>query len=111
MLSSYPSHKALSAKTTLPSSRKSRKLIERVHTDVASLNGGLWSAETQANVLVPSSASLSDLAALGLNLRVGEDVRLLLERALRLDGQLGGHDCKGSVDNDSEGVELVFPEG
>ena len=63
------------------------------HTDVAALNGSLGGLKTQTNVLVPSPASLSDLLALGLGLRVQENVRLLLESALGLDGQLGGHDC------------------
>lgn len=63
------------------------------HTDVAALNGSLGGLKTQTNVLVPSPASLSDLLALGLGLRVQENVRLLQESALGLDGQLGGHDC------------------
>lgn len=67
-----------------------------MHTDVGALNGSLGSTESQTNVLVPSPA-LSSLLALGLNLRVLEDVRLLLERTFRLDGQLGGHGCENSV--------------
>ena len=63
------------------------------HTNVGTLNGGLWGSETKTDVLVPSSATLSNSAGLGLRLRVEEDVRLLLERALRLDGQFGGHFC------------------
>ena len=62
-------------------------------TDVAALNGGLRGSETQTNVLVPSSATLARSGGLGLGLRVLEDVRLLLESTLRLDGQLGGHGC------------------
>lgn len=72
-----------------------------MHTDIASLNGVLWGTETQANVLIPSPATLSDPGALRLGLRVEEDVRLLLKGALRLDGQLGRHGCKVSVDDDS----------
>ena len=68
-----------------------------MRTDVATLNGGLGGTETKTNVLVPSS-SLADLLALRLGLGVEEDVRLLLERTLRLDGQLGRHDCEDSVD-------------
>lgn len=61
-------------------------------TDVAALNGGLRGSETQTNVLVPSSATLARSGGLGLGLRVLEDVRLLLESTLRLDGQLGRPD-------------------
>ena len=62
------------------------------HTNVVTLNRSLWCSEAQSNVLVPSSSTLSDT---GLRLRLGvqEDVRLLLERALRLHGEFGGHDC------------------
>jgi hypothetical protein len=64
------------------------------HTDVAALNGGLWGPEAQTDVLVPSPATLSDLWCLAaLHLLVGEDVWLLLESALALDGQFGRHDC------------------
>lgn len=59
--------------------------------DVAALNGGLGGSETQTDVLIPSSAALARSGALGLGLRVLEDVRLLLESTLRLDGQLGRH--------------------
>ena len=65
-------------------------------TDVAALNGGLRGSETQTNVLVPSSATLARSGGLGLGLRVLEDVRLLLESTLRLDGQLGRPDGKVS---------------
>ena len=72
-----------------------------VHTNVAALDGGLGGTETKTDVLVPSSATLSNSLALGLGLAVGENVRLLLESALRLDGQLGRHGCgvcrRGSV--------------
>lgn len=59
------------------------------HTDVAALNGGLGSTESQTDVLVPSSSVLSRAGGLGLDLGVLEDVRLLLESALGLDCQLG----------------------
>lgn len=58
-------------------------------TDVAALNGGLGGTETQTDVLVPSAAVLARSGGLGLGLRVEEDVRLLLESTLRLDGQFG----------------------
>ena len=64
-------------------------------TDVAALNGGLGGTETQTNVLVPSAATLARSGRLGLDLAVLEDVRLLLESTLRLDGQFGGHFCGG----------------
>ena len=64
-------------------------------TDVASLNRSLWCAETQSNVLVPSSASFSDGGGLRLGLGVQEDMGLLLVSALALDGQFGGHGCGG----------------
>ena len=58
-------------------------------TDVAALNGGLGGTETQTDVLVPSATTLARTSALRLDLGVLEDVRLLLESTLRLDGQLG----------------------
>lgn len=64
-----------------------------MHTNVVSLDGGLWRPEAQTNVLVPSSSTLSDRLALGLYFGVGEDVRLLHKGTLRLDGQLGRHGC------------------
>jgi hypothetical protein len=71
-----------------------------VHTDVVALNGGLGGTETETDILVPA-AGLTSLLGLGLRLRVLEDVRLLLESALGLDGQLGRHGCgvcrRGSV--------------
>lgn len=63
------------------------------HTNVGSLNRGLWCSESQSDVLVPSSSSLAGSGSLGLDLGVEEDVRLLLESALRLDGKFGGHGC------------------
>jgi hypothetical protein len=59
--------------------------------DVAALNGGLGGTETQTDILVPSSATLSRSGRLGLDLGVLEDMRLLLESTLGLDGQLGRH--------------------
>jgi hypothetical protein len=59
------------------------------HTDVAALNGSLGGTETQTNILIPSSAALARSGRLGLDLGVLEDMRLLLESTLRLDGQLG----------------------
>lgn len=58
-------------------------------TNVAAVDGSLGGTETKTNILVPSAAGLSRSGALGLDLRVLEDVRLLLESALGLDGQLG----------------------
>ena len=72
-------------------------------TNVASLNGSLGCSETQSNVLIPSSTTLADLLALRFYLRVGKDVRLLLERTLRLDGQLCRHVCYSNVGS-REGV-------
>ena len=63
-------------------------------TDVLALNRVPGRAEAETDVLVPSPAALSWLPRLGGSaLVVGEDVGLLLESALALDGQLGGHDC------------------
>ena len=83
-----------------PSSPPNALLLFRVittwsqesHTDVAALNGVLGGTETKTDILVPA-AGLTSLLGLGLALGVEEDVRLLLESALRLDGQLGRHDC------------------
>jgi len=63
-------------------------------TDIISLNRSLRRPEPQPNIFEPSSSTLSDtLAFRTLKLRVDEDVRLFLERALRLHGQLGRHGC------------------
>lgn len=75
-----------------------------MHTDVAALNGSLGGTETKTNILVPA-ATLGGLLALRDGLGVDEDVRLLLERTFRLDGQLGRHFCENSVRQGSE-VEL-----
>lgn len=61
----------------------------RSRTDVGTLNGVLGGTETQTDVLVPSAATLARAGALCLGLGVLEDVRLLLESTLALDGQLG----------------------
>lgn len=76
--------------STTPDSNKGRQ------TNVCALNRGLRGLETQTNVLVPSPASLSDTALRGADLLGGEDVRLLLESALGLDGKFGGHFCCSS---------------
>jgi len=60
--------------------------------DVAAFNRILWCAESQSNVLVPSSSSLADSGGLGLRLGVEEDMGLLLESPLGLNGQFGRHD-------------------
>lgn len=75
-----------------------------MHTDVGALNGGLGGTETKTDILVPTAAG-ANLLALRLSLGVDEDVRLLLERTFRLDGQLGRHCCENSVRRGSE-VEL-----
>lgn len=63
-------------------------------TNVVALNGGPGSPEAQADVLDPSPAALSSpLGLAALLLVVLENVRLLLESALALDSQFGGHDC------------------
>jgi len=63
--------------------------------DICSLNSSLWCSETQTDIFVPSSTTLSDLSALcRFRLGIEEDVRLLLVGALRLDGQFGCHDCE-----------------
>jgi hypothetical protein len=63
------------------------------HTNIASINRSLGGSETQTDVLVPSSATLAWPRRLGLDLRVQEDMGLLLERTLRLDCKLRRHDC------------------
>lgn len=75
-----------------------------MHTDVGALDGGLRGTETQTDILVPAAAT-GNLVGLGLGLRVKEDVRLLLESALRLDVQLGRHGCGVLVDEEAM-VEL-----
>lgn len=76
-------------------------------TDIGTLNGGLWGSETQSNVLVPSSSTLSNSGRLSLRFGVLEDVRLLLESALRLDSKFGGHVCDGYVSQKSMVVVAV----
>lgn len=75
-----------------------------MHTDVGALNGVLGGTESQTDILVPAAAG-ANLLGLGLGLRVKEDVRLLLESALGLDGQLGRHGCGVLVDGEAV-VEL-----
>lgn len=74
-----------------------------MHTDVGTLNGGLGGTETETDILVPAAAG-GGLLGGSLGLGVKEDVRLLLESALRLDGQLGGHFC--GVVRRGSGVEI-----
>lgn len=69
--------------------------LEVPHTDVGAINGGLGGPEAQADVLVPSPATLADAVVLGLGDEV--DVRLLLESTLALDGKLSGHGCCGGL--------------
>ena len=57
------------------------------------LNRSLWCSEAQSNVFVPSSSTLSNSGGLRLGLGVEEDMWLLLESALRLNCEFGGHDC------------------
>lgn len=80
-----------------------------MHTNVGTLNGGLGGTETETDILVPAAA-LGRLLGGSLGLGVKEDVRLLLESALRLDGQLGGHFCgvvrRGSGVEDRAGCRL-----
>jgi len=95
----------------VPSSPRTN--IAGLLTNVVALNGGLRGPETQTDVLVPSPATLAHalgLAALALG--VEEDVRLLLESALGLDGQFGCHDCgvvvsKGPIESSSASSYVV----
>ena len=68
------------------------------HTDIVSLNGSLGGTEAETDILVPSPAALARPAALDLGLGVLEDMRLLLESPLGLDGQLGGHGFDEGID-------------
>lgn len=80
----------------IPSNRVLSRLIAEMRdrrTDVVTLDGGLWCAETQSNVLVPSASSFANSRRLDLRLGVQEDVWLLLVSPLGLDGQFGCHDC------------------
>lgn len=70
--------------------------FQEKHTNIRSVDSLLWCLEAQANIFVPSSATLSDLFAFcGLHLLIEEDVGLFLEGALRLDCQFGRHDRDG----------------
>lgn len=80
------------------------------HTDEATLNGALGGTEAKTNVLVPSP-TLANLLALRLGLGVKEDVRLLLERTFRLDGQLGRHCCENSVRRGEQSRKFVAKRG
>jgi len=89
-----------SALFPLPIKSPSNRIVSRFfaqigdrRTDVVSLNGGLWCAESQSNVLVPSASSLANSRRLDLRLGVEEDVWLLLVSPLGLDGQFGCHNC------------------
>lgn len=72
--------------------------VDIEHTDILSLNRRLRRPEAQTDIFVPSPASLADLCGFGrfrAALVVEEDVWLLLEGALALHCQFGGHDCDG----------------
>jgi len=73
-------------------------------TDEVALNGSLGGLETQADILVPPPATLSNSALSGTDLLGREDVGLLLESTLGLDGKLGGHGCVGGSVGRSLGV-------
>jgi hypothetical protein len=109
----WPNSPSLSIPSIPPlSTRRTMAIFENphnAHTNVVALNRRLRCSETQSNVLVPSSSTLSDT---GLRLRLGvqEDVRLLLERALRLHGEFGGHDC-GVCRSRSRGFSRCFSAG
>ena len=78
-----------------PRAAKSRREGSMPHTDVASVNCSLWCLESQTDILEPSPSTLSDSLGLsGLELRVEEDVWLLLVSALALYSQFGRHDCR-----------------
>lgn len=76
-------------------------------TDVAALNGGLGGTEAQTDILVPSAAVLARSGGLGLGLRVKEDVRLLLESTLRLDGQFGRPEMGGKSQQNNIASRIV----
>jgi hypothetical protein len=67
------------------------KSKQHAHTDVGSVNGVLGGLEAQTDVLVPSASTLARSGGLRLDLRVLEDMGLLLESTLRLDGEFGSH--------------------
>ena len=83
----------LASSKLLRASRVQRTQPQCRLTDIGSLNGGLWGLESKTNILVPSAAVLASAGRLDLDLRVKEDVWLLLEGALSLDVQFGGHFC------------------
>ena len=81
-------------------------------TDVVALNGGPGSPEAQTDVLHPSPAALSSpLGLAALLLVVLENVRLLLESALALDSQFGGHDCCVVGNRSKLATMVYFSEG
>ena len=89
-------------------SNRTRPLPERL-TDVGTLDGVLGGLETETNILKPSASTLSDSALGGADLLGGEDVGLLLESTLGLDGEFGGHGCylvSGVSKFGSEGGEI-----
>lgn len=64
------------------------------HTNVGALDCGLRGPEAQSNIFVPSSPTLSNSCAFSsLCLLVDENMRLLLESALRLHRQFSRHVC------------------
>ena len=70
--------------------------IKDMRTDVFALNCKLWCPEAQTDVLKPSPSTFADLRrsrCFRSLLVVEKDVWLLLEGALALDCQFGGHDC------------------
>ena len=87
----------------LSNGRNKRVRVERQHyfrtkkveiTDIGPLNCGLRSPEAQPDIFKPSPSAFPSALALGsFLLGVEENVRLLLEGTLRLDSQLGRHDC------------------
>ena len=63
-------HQVVVFPINIPSLRRISYFSHRIilHTNVVSLNGSLWSSESQSNILVPSSSSFSDSAGLRLGL-------------------------------------------
>lgn len=67
-----------------------------MHTDIGAFDRGLGCPKAQSDVLVPSSATLSDFGALTpdfLRFGIRKDVWLFLVGALGLHSQFGRHDC------------------
>lgn len=83
-------------KSSIEMQNEAQSLRMRIHTDVVAINRELGRPEAQTDILIPSSATLSDTLGsrgLGAPLVVEEDVRLLLEGTFALDSQLGRHGC------------------